>query len=324
MNFIDTLIKSSSFCNKIYQSYYSSYFQKSSFNSLKGNFYLYKHFNIPKLDGTFRTIQVPSKRLKNIQYKILEYLSSFDLPEYVFGLGGTDKSAKANAEYHCLDSKVIIKMDIRNFFSSTTAKILLCNFYNSASNLPKPYFKTITGIIPFVFICMNFLGELSSFYLPTGAPTSPLISSLAFLSIDEKLNQLAKDHNLKYSRYIDDLTFSGPTYPPGFQAKVNQIVKEGGYHLNHKKSQVLYKNNHTQKITGISLNNKEARITREYRRQLRTELEVTAKSFANLSDSLYGKLAYVKQINVFQYTQLINYFLKRQEHWNNETNKESV
>lgn len=44
--------------------------------------------------------------------------------------------------------------------------------------------------------------------LPQGAPTSPYLTNLGMIEIDEYFNNLAKSRGYTYTRYADDLTFS--------------------------------------------------------------------------------------------------------------------
>ena len=318
MNFAEKLSK---LYNYVYISAPWALGEIEKFNEFKPNIYNYSFQELPKPKGGYRQIDIPNDNYKDLQSFILELLSDYKWNSCVYGLGGTERNAQSNASKH-LGAKVVIKMDIEKFYPSTNAH----KFLSIIEKRPQSEYVFLKHIIPFVFIfhasCLKF--KKSDFYrmsyLPTGAPTSSFISSMAFLNIDEKLDLLSKEHNLIYTRYIDDLTFSGEKYPVRFQAFVNQTIKDGGYKLNHKKSQILYQSNHTQNVTGVALNTGESRVTRQYRRELRTELDQKAKNGQPLDDIIKCKLAYVHQVNLSQYIQLIKYYTKRQIKWNLEKN----
>ena len=66
--------------------------------------------------------------------------------------------------------------------------------------------------------------------LPQGAPTSPVLSNIICERLDRKLHKLAKAYGLRYTRYADDITFSGNAYvfaPEGrFCTLLKHIVEE--------------------------------------------------------------------------------------------------
>lgn len=278
--------------------------------------HLYVQKTIPKPDGTLRHLQVPCTDLKHLQKKYLRLLKDhINLEAYpIYGLGGAGRSAQAHAAQH-LGKNVVVKMDIKKFFPNTKPYHLDIAT-ETLVDVADPYISHLQKNKWLVF----FLTQKPEYdHLPTGAPTSPWISSFCFLPADDLLIELANSHNMTYTRYIDDLIFSGDSYPAGLQKEVCAIVKKFNYTINHKKSQVLYAGNHTQNITGVATNSKEPRITREYRRELRTALNTFAKYGVPLTDKYQGRLAYVRQVNPLQYTQLMQYYHKRIYRWQDET-----
>lgn len=266
---------------------------------------IYKFYKIPKPDGTKRSIEEPIEPLKTIQRCLLTMFNQFPFHPSANGHKGTN--ATENAIKH-MNAKIIVKMDVKQFFPHVReehfTRAVECILGEDDPLLARKLNLTI----PFCFI-QSLRGHLR---LPTGAPTSPIISSIAFTPVDIELDEMAQRHGMTYTRYIDDLTFStSEKYHRGFQAEVNGIVKKYGFRLNHKKSQVLYRDNDLLMVTGVAVNNHEPSVGRTYKRQLRAELEYQARQSTKLTKQLEGKLAYVNQVSKVQYNSLISYFHKR-------------
>ncbi len=105
-------------------------------------------------------------------------------------------------------------------------------------------------------------------WLPTGAPTSPVISNLVCLSMDDELNKFAIKNDYGYTRFADDLTFSGDLNPDeNFKDELTSILEKYGFKLNFKKYRVLSKHIR-QTVTGIVVNEK-LNVNRDYKRKLR-------------------------------------------------------
>jgi hypothetical protein len=271
----------------------SGYWQSPTLNS-------YKIWSIPKKNGSYRLIEEPCADLKNIQRAILPALQEVKLPDVVYGLKGKDKDAIGNAKQHS-NKKVLIKMDIQQFFPSTTLDM----YYAAYKYLKLSYFYYEIAAFCFIY-------DSNNIRLPTGAPTSPLLSSISFVPADTLLMELSKNNNLTYTRYMDDLTFSGDKYPSGFQKKVTKIVEQFGWNINHNKSKILYKDNHTQIVTGICTNNN-INLSKKIRKNLRSEIAHLAKEPITPEKQaiIYGKISYAKQVNLKYGNLLEKYYLQK-------------
>lgn len=155
----------------------------------------YKVFKIPKRNGGYRTIYEPDYTLKSIQRNILnnvlnERITSSYAKAYKKGLSLVD-----NATPH-LNKKVILKLDIKDFFPS----IDFLKVYKKA--FPRNMYPEAVA---------NLLTNLTTYnnFLPQGTPTSSYISNLVLRSFDIKVGNFCEDRNISYTRYCDDMTFSG-------------------------------------------------------------------------------------------------------------------
>lgn len=269
----------------------------------------YAIYKIPKPNGEYRIIEEPCPDLKQLQRALLPLLDQVPRYSRVYGVKGT--SAVGNAGFHFTTRpKVIIKMDIKRFFPSTTRE----NFERRLTDqLPVPT-SPLLRLAPIFFVDNG-----GRYRLPTGAPTSPLVASIAFTGIDMQLVYYCLHFfGLSYSRYVDDLCFSGHYYPDGFQKDVTRIVEAGGYKINHKKSEVIY-NTRAQEITGTLINSstKRLRTTREYRRNLRAALDQAAR-LKEVDVSLQGRIAYLKQVDPPTHTSMMEYYNRRIDRWASE------
>ena len=258
----------------------------------------YKIFSI-KQKNKVRLIEEPLPGLKKIQKDYLEKIKEYKWPDFIYGVG---RSPLENSRVH-QGNRVVISADINRFFPSTTLGHYLIAL--DKLNLSGPFKELIE-------YCFIYSKDRRTLYLPTGAPTSPMLAAISFLPVDKDIVQLAKDSALSYTRYIDDLTFSGTSYPKGFWKRLNTIVTDWRYNLNIDKGRLAFKDNHSQVVTGILVNSSPS-PTKEYRNQLRAELDHYAREKKDLDPSILGKLRYLKQLMPEKYEVIINYYNKRKE-----------
>ncbi len=154
----------------------------------------YRAFMIHKKSGWDRMICAPRVFLKTIQRYILRsILETQPLPQYINGFVG-GRSIVTNARMH-LAAPYLLNVDITDFFDSIQEETVRQLFQDLG--LGEHVAKTLAGLC-------SFQGSL-----PQGAPTSPYLANLAFAPTDHLILALCAKHGLTYSRYADDLTFSG-------------------------------------------------------------------------------------------------------------------
>jgi len=146
------------------------------------------------IDGNIkhRKLMIPDYILKSRQKSIARLLSKIHLPDYMFGSVHGKNNIK-NAQQH-LNHKHFLTIDLKDFFSNINHHQVNAMFCNN-------------GFSPSV---SRILTRLTTYQasLPQGAPSSPVIANLVFLEASYKLCDLAKNNDITFTTFLDDLTFS--------------------------------------------------------------------------------------------------------------------
>jgi retron-type reverse transcriptase len=150
--------------------------------------------------------------------------------------------------------------------------------------------------------------QLASPHLPQGAPTSPALANLAAFRLDRRLAGLAASTGLRYSRYADDLTFSGAIRSPSDAARLRDVVARiataEGFALNTEKS-VVRTRARRQSVCGIVVNAR-PNVTRGEYDRLKAILHNAARDGAaaqnrsgvgDFQANLRGRIAWVASLN---------------------------
>lgn len=232
----------------------------------------YRSVQIPKHDGTYRTLLVPSQKLKAVQRaiagKILAYMPvSNYATAYRYG-----SSVQKNAKVHVGKAKVL-KLDIYHFFDSVRYGQLKDKVF-TAERFSEP---------------LRILLSMLCYYrdvLPQGAPTSPAVTNIIMMDFDNTVGKWCSEHKISYTRYCDDMTFSGNFDHSEVVSFVKYELHKLGFILNGKKTKLITSANR-QTVTGIVVNKKTA-VTSDYRRKLRSEVYYCKK---------YGVSEHLKRIN---------------------------
>lgn len=255
--------------------------------------YFYRSFTIPKRAGGVREISAPYPSLMMVQQWIYKTIL---LPQTEFSESATGfipgKSIVDNAKPH-IGGKELLKMDIKDFFPSVGINRVISVFRGLG------YYHQIAYYL--ASLCCE------DSHLPQGAPTSPILSNIVTKRMDYRLKHLAEKYGLVYTRYADDLTFSGQHIPVKFISIVTSIVEDEGFRVNEKKTEIKRKYNR-KIITGVSVSSDKPCIPREMKRWIRQQMyyinQFGLKSHMNrcrLQDPFYalrmnGYLAYWKSV----------------------------
>jgi RNA-directed DNA polymerase len=112
-------------------------------------------------------------------------------------------------------------------------------------------------------------------HLPQGAPTSPMLSNLIALKLDEQVTQVASEFGGVYTRYADDLIVS---FSEGSQAKcqtvlrhIRRILGTHGFVINRKKTHILGPGAR-KTVTGLVVNDSRPRLKRQTKNHIEVAL----------------------------------------------------
>ncbi len=217
----------------------------------------YSQFTIAKRNGNRRTILAPEREFKQVQRRILRRVLALLVSHPAATGFEQGKSIVTNAIPH-IGKPVVVRMDIRDFFTSTLAKRVVKFFRRIGWD--KAAATRLTEL------CTHDDG------LPQGAPTSPRLANLLNYRLDARLDRLAAKFGATYTRYADDLTFSFDTEENAkvrsLIRTVTRIVADEGYRLHKRRKLSVRRRHQQQRVTGLIVND-QLNLPRETRRRLR-------------------------------------------------------
>jgi hypothetical protein len=283
----------------------------------------YRYAAVPRRSGLPRMIEAPKARLKEIQRWILrEILDHVPPHDAVHGFS-SGRSVRTHAESH-VGRPAVLRLDLKDFFASVSAARVYGLFRTLGYDRRVAIVLTglTTNVVPAdvwhglahppdpTLIQASFwLGrQLATPHLPQGAPTSPALANLAAYRLDRRLNGLAARNGLRYTRYADDLTFSGgrllSTRSSGLGALMATIVTEEGFALNPDK-RALNTAATRQAVCGIVVNER-PNVTRAEYDRLKAILHNAKRDSAESQNRsglhdfeahLRGRIAWVASLN---------------------------
>lgn len=253
----------------------------------------YRTFSIPKRRGGERQISTPSPLLLHCQRWILNnILNAIEPSEHAKGFV-KGRSVIQHAEVH-RDGEYLLTVDLKDFFPSIGIRRGISVFLRAG----------YSPSVSFILANMCFLNNT----LPQGAPTSPQLSNIVAKRLDVRLSGLAKTANVAYSRYADDLAFSGSSPVNGILPLVRQIVLSEGFFINDDKIRHMGPGS-SKIITGISVSRGILKLPRSSVRAIKQESHflITRGAIAHaeasgnwdpiLTDRLVGRVGFWLQID---------------------------
>lgn len=248
---------------------YDKYYIK---RAAKYTHYFYRNFEIKKRNGKMRPISEPLPSLKEIQSWILESILEMVKISSFAKAYRKKISLIDNVKFHKKQPQVLT-LDLKDFFSSIKTK----------------HIENIFISLGYSKIISNLLAKLCSKdgCLPQGASTSPYISNIYFESADNEIIDYCLGKSIKYTRYADDLSFSGVFDEKGLIAFVDKTIGQLELSLNSNKTKLM-KPNERQTVTGIVVNEK-PQVVFHKRNKIRQELYYIKK---------YGLTSHMERKNI--------------------------
>lgn len=258
-------------------------------NSLPSHYHLVK---IPKRDGGARQLAVPDEILKRIQRSINQNLLAY-MPVSPYAMAyRCGSGAVRNAARHT-GQREVLRLDIRHFFDSVRYTAV------KETVFPPEIFSDPLRVL-LTMLCYYRDG------LPQGAPTSPAIVNILLRDFDERLGAWCRERGVTYSRYCDDLVFSGQDLA-GVEETAADELAQLGFSLHDGKTS-LRRTGQRQKVTGLVVNcgvhvpAEDRRAVRQavyYCRKFGVEEHLrrtgSAKTSWEYLDHLLGRTAYILQ-----------------------------
>ena len=227
----------------------------------------YRYRWLAKPSGGWRLLEIPKPRLMQAQRKLVRDVLN-RLPPHGCAHGFCrGRSVKTFVAPH-VGRPALLRLDLQEFFSS----VAVGRVYGLFRRLgyPTGVVRLLTGlctheVVPelagerFTELGHETRQRLKAAHLPQGAPTSAPLANLCLWRLDCRLQGLAERFGLAYTRYADDLAFSGARRLRGrwrfVEACVGSIVLEEGFALNHKKTRFRLRSQR-QALAGMVLNEK--------------------------------------------------------------------
>jgi RNA-directed DNA polymerase len=197
----------------------------------------YHHISLKKKTGGNRAIDSPHRQLKALQRWVLKnILERLSVSDYAKGF--VPKTSLVDNALPHVGNQYVLKIDLKDFFPSIKASYVYSVFRSVGYSTQVSFFLTS--------IC-TLKG-----YLPQGAPTSPYLSNLVCLRLDQRIGKYCDKHALVYTRYADDISVSGNKLKIIKSAWIvlRLIINEEGFAIN-KNKEMLSGPRSRREVTGL-------------------------------------------------------------------------
>lgn len=239
--------------------------------------------------GKSRNLKVPDNLLKKVQRRILkQVLMKFPLTDVAHG-GVKGRSPMTNAENH-LGKNLILNIDVRDFFPSVDHKQIAKMFHREFG-----CGRQTTWILTRL---TTIDGQL-----PQGAPTSTMIANILLQNpIDTPSTNLASEQCADFTRFVDDITFSGEQVTPMINRTARALSKIGLQMWRSNNKLKITPHSHRQEVTGLTVNSLNGPSVSRYKRaRVRAAIHQLISAPCGTNNqalkSIRGRLNHVKQTN---------------------------
>ncbi|MFZ5440017.1 MAG: reverse transcriptase family protein [Myxococcota bacterium] len=265
----------------------------------------YLAFAIPKRSGGERVIHAPKKRLKRVLRTVHALLVS-KLPVHDAAHGFVKgRSVKTNAAPHA-GRAVVVKLDLKDFFPTVTYArvrgLLIALGYGYPVAATLAALMTESERQPVELDGQVLHVPVGPRACVQGAPTSPGLCNAVVRRMDARLSGLAKKLGFTYTRYADDLAFSGDDAKQvdALLHRATRIIATEGFVVNGEKTRVMRRGG-AQRIAGVTVN-QVVGLSRQERRRLRAEAHQLKQRGATPKEQAAhdGRLAWVQMLNAAQ------------------------
>jgi len=278
----------------------------------------YRYIFVLKKHGSPRLIEEPKPTLKTIQRRILREILD-RVPVHACAHGFVAKrSCVTSAQAHCGEF-IVLAADLKDYFTSIPAARIQGIFH--AIGYPNSVARLLTGLCtsdtPTSVFTNRPSGRMCDWqtrklyqqpHLPQGAPTSPALANLVSFSLDRRISGLAARFGAKYTRYADDLAFSGDDIfdrrIDTFLENVAMIAVDEGFTLNAAKTRIM-RRSQSQRIIGVTVND-HINLPRDTFDEIKAILHNCRKfgpntqnllGIANFEEHLRGRIAWAASLN---------------------------
>jgi RNA-directed DNA polymerase len=226
----------------------------------------YRYRVLQKDLSSLRLIEAPKPRLKQLQSRILSgILEQIPMHDAAHGFR-KGRSIQTFCAPH-VGRQMVLRMDLRDFFTSISRARIQALFRTIG------YPETVADL--FGGLCSNAAPkeiwksaatgartwETQMLYarphLPQGAPTSPALANLCVYRADCRLRGLADAAGASYTRYADDVAFSGgeafARCAERFSLRAAAILSEEGFEVHHRKTRIM-RRSVRQHLAGLVVN----------------------------------------------------------------------
>jgi len=273
-----------------------------------------------KRSGGARLIEAPRRRLKALQRQVLDEILAHIPPHEAAHGFRPARSVRTFATPH-VGRKIVVRMDLRDFFPTVTGARVVAVFLTAG--YPEPVARRLAGLstnrVPAVVwsdpgapapgpTAWRGRRLLSQPDLPQGSPTSPALANLCAYHLDARLTGLAASVAATYTRYADDLVFSGGEELARawrrFVISVAATALEEAFEVNPRKTRVM-RRGVRQQVAGVVVNDRVNTARDEYDR-LRAILHNCARhgpasqnraGHPDFRAHLAGRVAHIAMLN---------------------------